>query len=106
MQLNYSNKMLNTNGKYKFMVIMSLSVTLNNTWLLKSARHTVSTLDRVSVALGVQEKVHAVVIDAGSTGSRVLAFTFFKSLSGQLCLVRMSAKLMIFFFLFASGMSS
>ncbi|XP_050735152.1 ectonucleoside triphosphate diphosphohydrolase 5-like isoform X3 [Eriocheir sinensis] len=64
-----------------FLTLILTLVTLNNTWLLKSARHTVNSLDRVSVALGVQERVHAVVLDAGSTGSRVLAFTFFKSLS-------------------------
>lgn len=85
-------------------MVMALPVTLNNTWLLKSARHTVNSLDRVSVALGVQEKVHAVVLDAGSTGSRVLAFTFFKSLSGQLHLKRVNATLMIVVFFSEEGM--
>ncbi|KAG0711967.1 Ectonucleoside triphosphate diphosphohydrolase 5 [Chionoecetes opilio] len=61
-----------------FMLLFIL-VTLNNAWPLKSAGHTTNALDRVSVALGVQEMTHAIVLDAGSTGSRVLAFTFFKS---------------------------
>lgn len=58
-------------------------VMLNNTWPMKSGSHRVNTLDKISAALGVQEKVYAVVIDAGSTGSRVLAFTFFRSLTGK-----------------------
>ena len=31
-------------------------------------------LDQLAVRLGLQEQVYAVVIDAGSTGTRVLAF--------------------------------
>ncbi|MPC17919.1 hypothetical protein E2C01_010789 [Portunus trituberculatus] len=64
------------------LAFLLILVTLNNTWPLKSAGHTTNSLDHVSVALGVQERTHAVVLDAGSTGSRVLAFTFFKSRSG------------------------
>ena len=35
-------------------------------------------VDQIFDTLGLEQKVHAVVIDAGSTGSRVLAFTFKK----------------------------
>lgn len=55
---------------------------LNNTgW--KSPHHSTNFLDKMSVPLGLQEHVYTVVIDAGSTGSRVLAFTFHRSLSGK-----------------------
>ncbi|MCL4135169.1 UNVERIFIED_CONTAM: hypothetical protein GTU68_024562 [Idotea baltica] len=54
---------------------------LNNTWPMKGYGHRVNPLDKISAALGVQEKVYAVIIDAGSTGSRVLAFTFYRSLT-------------------------
>lgn len=40
-------------------------------------------VDNVAKTFGYNEPVHAVVIDAGSTGSRVLAFTFHKSYLGK-----------------------
>ncbi|XP_059480536.1 ectonucleoside triphosphate diphosphohydrolase 5-like isoform X2 [Neocloeon triangulifer] len=42
--------------------------------------HGTNALDNFAFSLGLQTHVYAVVIDAGSTGSRVLAFTFHKSL--------------------------
>ena len=47
-----------------------------------SPHHSTNFLDKISLSLGLQEPVYTVVIDAGSTGSRVLAFTFHRSLSG------------------------
>jgi hypothetical protein len=64
------------------LVVWLVSVSLNNVWPFKSSSHGAGVLDRLSVMLGVQEEVHAVIIDAGSTGSRVLAFTFFRSIAG------------------------
>ncbi len=49
----------------------------------RSAHHSTNLLDKMSLALGLQEDVYTIVIDAGSTGSRVLAFTFHRSLSGN-----------------------
>lgn len=40
-------------------------------------------VDRIATTLGYQNKQYAVVIDAGSTGSRVLAYEFHKSLSSK-----------------------
>jgi hypothetical protein len=39
-------------------------------------------VDNIAKKLGYHKPVHAVVIDAGSTGSRVLAFTFHESYIG------------------------
>nr|CAD7424223.1 unnamed protein product [Timema monikensis] len=38
--------------------------------------HAVNTLDKLAFLLGLQKQVYGIIIDAGSTGSRVLAFTF------------------------------
>ncbi|XP_046382642.1 ectonucleoside triphosphate diphosphohydrolase 5-like isoform X2 [Ischnura elegans] len=50
--------------------------------------HGTSALDNLALSLGIQKHTHAVVIDAGSTGSRVLAFTFHQSYDGNLKLDR------------------
>lgn len=39
-------------------------------------------VDHLAKSLGYHEPVYAVVIDAGSTGSRVLAFSFHKAYLG------------------------
>lgn len=41
------------------------------------------TVDKVAKSLGYHKPVHAIVIDAGSTGSRVLAFTFHEAYLGS-----------------------
>lgn len=56
---------------------------LNNTMGWITPHHSTNFLDKLSLSLGLQEHVYTVVIDAGSTGSRVLAFTFHRSLSGD-----------------------
>jgi len=63
-------------------LLISCSVMFNNTMGWISPHHSTNFLDKLSLSLGLQEPVYTVVIDAGSTGSRVLAFTFHRSLSG------------------------
>ena len=58
-------------------------VMFNNTMGWRAPHHSTNFLDKLSLTLGLQEHVYTVVIDAGSTGSRVLAFTFHRSLSGE-----------------------
>ncbi|XP_037082454.1 ectonucleoside triphosphate diphosphohydrolase 5-like isoform X2 [Pollicipes pollicipes] len=60
------------------LLFVLVSLSYNNTlpWRMS---HGTNMLDALATQLGMQEEVHAVVIDAGSTGTRVLAFTFHKS---------------------------
>lgn len=46
-------------------------------------RHATNVLDQLAFILGLQKHSYAVIIDAGSTGSRVLAFTFHESVIGK-----------------------
>jgi ectonucleoside triphosphate diphosphohydrolase 5/6 len=46
-------------------------------------RHATNVLDKLAFVLGLQKHSYAVIIDAGSTGSRVLAFTFHESVIGK-----------------------
>jgi hypothetical protein len=61
-------------------IVFSVMVNNSTGWI--SPHHSTNFLDKLSLSLGLQEHVYTVVIDAGSTGSRVLAFTFHRSLSG------------------------
>ena len=79
--LNLFNYLLLTDCPL-FLLIISCSVMFNNTMGWISPHHSTNFLDKLSLSLGLQEPVYTVVIDAGSTGSRVLAFTFHRSLSG------------------------
>lgn len=45
--------------------------------------HATNALDKVAFILGLQKHSYAVIIDAGSTASRVLAFTFHESIIGK-----------------------
>lgn len=47
-------------------------------------------VDKVAKTLGYHKPVYAVVVDAGSTGSRVLAYTFHESYLGTICYVHFS----------------
>lgn len=46
-------------------------------------KHATNALDKVAFTMGLQKHSYAVIIDAGSTGSRVLAFTFHESVIGK-----------------------
>jgi hypothetical protein len=51
-------------------------------------RHATNVLDKLAFILGLQKHSYAVIIDAGSTGSRVLAFTFHESITGKLVICK------------------
>ncbi|XP_046462499.1 ectonucleoside triphosphate diphosphohydrolase 5-like [Daphnia pulex] len=63
--------------------VLIATVMVNNSTGWISPHHSTNFLDKLSLSLGLQEHVYTVVIDAGSTGSRVLAFTFHRSLSDR-----------------------
>lgn len=46
--------------------------------------HATNFLDKVAFILGLQKHSYAVIVDAGSTASRVLAFTFHESIIGKI----------------------
>jgi len=67
-------------------IVVSFSYNNSLPWGMS---HATNALDQLAARLGVQEEVHAVVVDAGSTGTRVLAFAFHKSfIDGNLKLDR------------------
>lgn len=55
-------------------------------------RHATNVLDKVAFILGLQKHSYAVVIDAGSTGSRVLAFTFHESVGKSVMYMSLKTK--------------
>jgi len=61
--------------------VLTVLVLFNNNMGWRSSHHSTNFLDKLSLAMGLQEHVYTIVVDAGSTGSRVLAFTFHRSLS-------------------------
>nr|CAD7590673.1 unnamed protein product [Timema genevievae] len=67
--------------KWFLILVVFVSVTLiigsyNDALPWNVNLHAVSTLDKLAFLLGLQKQVYGIIIDAGSTGSRVLAFTF------------------------------
>lgn len=75
-----------SNNKLRFYFLTALVFTtcllgfyLNIFPLKKNYAHNTNILDNVLVSLGLEKFVHSVVIDAGSTGSRVLAYTFIET---------------------------
>lgn len=77
-----SSKSIFRRWKKLIVVIFILSV-----WLLvrggssSGGGHVPSLLDRVALRLGYRELVYVVIVDAGSTGTRALAFTFFRNVN-------------------------
>lgn len=82
-QCAYSAIRMAFSGAVILLGVLVILVFFNNNMGWRSAHHSTNLLDKMSLALGLQEDVYTIVIDAGSTGSRVLAFTFHRSLSDQ-----------------------
>jgi len=81
-------KFPNTKRKCVYFLCIGLSVFLLWTFMsydgdASCCGHNASWWDEnLYYPFGLQEKVYAVVVDAGSTGTRILGFEFYKSLSG------------------------
>lgn len=51
--------------------------------LILSSSHKTGSLDSIALAVGLHKRIYTVVIDAGSTGSRVLASCLHESVVGK-----------------------
>lgn len=60
-------------------ILLVISSVFGYLLILLSTSHKTGTIDSILLSLGLHKNVYAVVIDAGSTGSRVLALSFHQS---------------------------
>uniref|UniRef100_A0A1B6DXP7 nucleoside diphosphate phosphatase n=1 Tax=Clastoptera arizonana TaxID=38151 RepID=A0A1B6DXP7_9HEMI len=60
-------------------IIIALTIFFTYTILSYGGSHKTGTLDSIALALGLHKNIYVVIIDAGSTGSRVLALSFHQS---------------------------
>ncbi|XP_046664225.1 ectonucleoside triphosphate diphosphohydrolase 5 isoform X3 [Homalodisca vitripennis] len=74
------HKSIYVNRTLVFVSVVSWMYVAGYLLLLLSTTHTTGTLDSIALTLGLHKSIYAVVIDAGSTGSRVLALSFHQSI--------------------------